>query len=140
MRQNFYRNYMESEVLNADPVKLVCLLYRGAIERVRDARQCLRKQDIPGRAKAISRALAIINELMLSVDRQQGGEIAANLIELYDYVARCLNDANFRQVDGPLAEVEQLLTTLASAWEECVPSTRGAAGADVLYAPVSCAG
>src|SRR5579884_3309931 len=107
MRQNFYRNYLESEILNADPLKLVCLLYRGALERVSEARQCLRRGDIPGRARAISRATAIVNELMLSVSREQGGPLAANLVELYDYVTRSLHDANFRQVDGPLAEAEQ---------------------------------
>jgi flagellar protein FliS len=140
MRQNFYRNYMETEILNADPVKLVCLLYRGAIERVCEARQCLRRGDIAGRARAITKATAILNELMLSLNREKGGEIARSLVELYDYIVRCLNDANFRQADGPLAEAEQLLNTLVGAWEESCQVVGGTAGADVLYAPISCAG
>jgi len=140
MRQNFYRTYVQAEILNADPIKLVCLLYRGALERVAEARQCQKRGDIAGRSRAVSRATAIINELMLSVDRQQGAEIAGNLIELYDYIVRCLNEGNFRQTDEPFQEAENLLGTLASAWEECVGGTSGTAGADALYAPVCYAG
>ena len=33
-----YDRYLEAEVLSADPVKLVWLLYRGALDSVRAAR------------------------------------------------------------------------------------------------------
>lgn len=142
MRQNYYRNYMESEILSADPAKLVCLLYRGGLEQVRRARQCLRSGDIAGRSRAVSKATAILNELMLSVNRERGGDIARSLIELYDYMVRRLNEANFKQVDEPFAETEQLLSTLGDAWEQCAQAsgTGGTAGANAVYAPVSCAG
>ena len=111
--------YVENEILEADPIRLIQLLYRGAIEAVGKARGHLRERNIQDRSRQITKAAEILNELTLSLDREQGGEIAANLAELYDYLQRLLQDANFRQVEEPLAEAERLLSTLQEAWAHC---------------------
>jgi flagellar protein FliS len=113
--------YIENEILQADPMRLVQMLYRGAIAAVGQARGHLRDGEIRQRSEQITRAAEIINELTLSLDREKGGEIAGNLAELYDYIQRRLQDANFRQQEQPLVEVERLLTTLLEAWEKCSP-------------------
>jgi|SRR5579884_3851520 len=142
MRQKFYKSYMESEILNADPLELVRLLYRGAIERIGEARQCLGRRDIAGRIAAVIKATDIINELLLAIDRERGGDIAARLVELYDYMLRRINEGNFQQADAPFAEVENLLRTLAEAWAQ---ASQGGpepepAGNGRQYERVSCAG
>lgn len=114
--------YVENEILQADPVRLVQMLYRGALVALGKARIHVRERDIAERSRQIAKASDIVNELTLSVDRHRGGEIAANLIELYDYIQTRLQDANFRQVEEPLTEVEKLLTTLLEAWEQCSPA------------------
>ncbi len=114
--------YVENEILQADPIRLVQMLYRGALLATGRARVHLREGDIPARSRQITKASEIINELTLSLDHQRGGELARNLVELYDYMQRILQDANFRQVEEPLAELEQLLGTLLEAWEQCGPS------------------
>ena len=53
MTATAYDNYLESEVLSADPVKLVTILYRAALESLGTARRCLYDGDIAGRVKAI---------------------------------------------------------------------------------------
>ena len=113
--------YVENEILQADPIRLVQLLYQGAIGAVEKARVYLREHDIRARSSQIAKAAAIVNELTLSIDREKGGEVAANLVELYDYVQHRLQEANFRQIDEPLAEVERLLSTLLEAWAQCAP-------------------
>jgi flagellin-specific chaperone FliS len=45
--------------------------------------------------------------------------MAANLIELYDYLQRRLLEANIRQIDEPLAEAGRLISTLLEAWSGC---------------------
>ena len=45
--------YFESDVLSADPVELVRMLYRGAIDAVEKARQHLRQGDIAARASGM---------------------------------------------------------------------------------------
>lgn len=110
-------NYLESEVMTASPVGLIRLLYRGAVDAVRAARTCLKSGDIAGRSAQITKASRILTELAVSLDHAKGGEISRGLAELYDYMQRRLNEANFHQIEAPLVEVEGLLTTLLEAWE-----------------------
>lgn len=107
-----------ANVLSADPMELVCLLYQHAQDAVRDARQHLKNRDIAARGKAISKAVALIGELNGSLDHNAGGAISANLKDLYGYMTRRLTEANLKQQDAPLAEVESLLSTLGQAWQE----------------------
>ena len=118
MAHNVFERYQEQEILMADPVKLVALLYRGAIEAVGSARRHLASGAIMDRSRQINRAWDIVDELSRSLNREQGGELGRNLAELYGYIQLRLLEANSRQADAPLAEVEALLTTLAEAWRE----------------------
>jgi flagellar secretion chaperone FliS len=115
--------YVENEILQADPIRLVQMLYRGALLAIGKARVHVREQDIAARSKQLTKASEIINELTLSIDSEKGGEIARNLVELYDYMQRRLQDANFRQVEEPLIELESLLGTILEAWDRCAPDT-----------------
>ena len=108
--------YFENEVLTADPVRLVQLLYRGAIEAVGAARRHLAAGEIRERVRQINKAIGIVHELLESLDRERGGEIATNLAGLYGYLSTRLIEANAQQIDAPLSEVETLLITLAEAW------------------------
>ena len=114
--------YVENEILQADPIRLVQMLYRGALLAIGKARVHLRERDIAARSRQVTKASEIINELTLSLDHRRGGELARNLVELYDYMQRNLQDANFRQVEEPLVELEQLLGTLLEAWDQCGPA------------------
>lgn len=108
---------LEIEVLQADPVELIQMLYRGALESIRGARESLAQGDAVARSRHISRASEIIAELMLSVNREQGGELAVNLIELYDYMIHLITQAHIEQKDKQLAEASQLLQTLLEGWD-----------------------
>ena len=131
--------YVENEILQADPIRLVQMLYRGALLAIGKARVHIHERDIPARSRQITKAGEIINELTLSLNYEQGGEVARNLVELYDYMQRRLQDANFRQVEDPLVELERLLTTLLEAWEQCTPalSPVGQAGSRSGPAPAA---
>ena len=118
MYSNSYANSLEAEVMSASPVRLVHLLYRGALDAVRAARTELRAGDIPARSRAITKAQAIINELASSLNCEQGGEFARNLQGLYSWLLERLTAANLQQREQPLIEAEQVLQTLESAWRE----------------------
>jgi flagellar protein FliS len=112
-----YRNaYLETEILSANPMQLVELLYRGAIDSVQKALAALERGDIAGRNGQITRVQAILTELTLSLDHGQGAGISRELAELYDYMQRRLNEANATQTAEPLLEVRKLLETLLEAW------------------------
>ena len=131
---NFDR-YLETEVFSADPLKLVCMLYRGAIEAVAAARRHLQAGDIRQRSRNIMRVVAILQELTRSLDPQYK-EISRPLGDLYAYMQAQLLAANGQQIDGPLAEVEQLLSTLLEGWRSATPVAVPIA--EEAYQPVSC--
>ncbi len=123
--------YLESRVLSADPVELIRLVYGYAIDSVKNARRFLTAGDIAGRSQAISRAIAAISELDGSLNHNLGAEVSRNLAELYAYIRQKLTEGNVRQSDGPLAEAEALLGTLAAAWDGVSASTAPDAAASV---------
>lgn len=112
------RRYREMEVLTATPETLVVRLYEGAIRQARAAAEHLAAGRIPERGVAISKALAIVGELRGCLDFEQGGEIAANLSRLYDFVCDQLLAANLRGTTQPIAEAIRVLESLCSAWVE----------------------
>jgi len=115
MANTIYNTYLEAEVFGADPVKLIHMLYRGAIEAVGAARRHLAAKQIRERSRQVNKAWSILQELSQSLDLERGGEIACRLGELYDYMQRRLIEANAQQSDAPLAEVESLLNTRCEA-------------------------
>ena len=123
MRSNAYQSYLEAEILAADPVRLVEMLYRAALGAVGNARKHLNAGDIGNRSQQITKVMEILAELLHSLDAQQGGEISERLLALYDYMQVRLLEANGQQTDLPLAEVERLLTTLLEGWS-AVPARR----------------
>ena len=110
--------YLQTHVMSADPMELVCLLYQHAIEAVKDARRHLAAGDITGRAEAISQTIGILGELKSSLNREAGGTISRNLEQLYEYMMLRLTEANLRREDRLMGEVESLLSTLGQAWEQ----------------------
>src|SRR5579862_6245349 len=91
-----FGKYLETEVYSADPVTLVCMLYRGAIESVGAARRHLKAREIRERSRQVMRALEILRELSRSLDPQYE-EISRPLRELYAYMKRRLIEANSKQ-------------------------------------------
>ena len=133
-----YAKYLESEVLSADPVKLIDMLYRGALDAVSAARLHLREKRIQERSRQIVKAFEILHELSRSLDQEKGGEISRRLADLYAYMQVRLMNANTEQSEKPLIEVENLLTVLYEAWRT-VPQAP-AKPPDSEYSPLSCAG
>ncbi len=148
MANDAYRKYLEGEVLAADPVKLIRLLYDGAIDAVAQARLCLISGDIRGRGVAVNRAMAILSELLQSLDYSADGDLSGRLAAIYDFAQRRLLEGNFSRTDQPFEDAQRVLATLLEGWERCEPETlysrnqaeEGMAGADLAYEPVSYAG
>jgi flagellar secretion chaperone FliS len=132
-----YDSYQEIEILTADPMKLIALLYRGALDSVRAAREHLRAGEIAERGRAVSKAAAILVELASSLDHDRGGDLSRRLAALYDYMQSRLNEGNFTQADAPFADVENVLSELLEGWVGCSVPEREIENREELE-PVSC--
>lgn len=110
---------VETGVISASPHKLVLMLFDGALLAIAMARQAMATNKIAEKGEEISRAINIIsNGLKVSLDTQAGGELAARLGALYDYMCNRLLQANLRNEAAALNEVDALLRELKTAWEE----------------------
>jgi flagellar secretion chaperone FliS len=128
--------YLESQVQSADPVELVCLLYRAAGNAARNASLHLAAGRIVERSRQISKALAILTQLSGTLDHARGGALSRSLAELYDYMQRRLLEANQRQKAEPLVEVAKLLDTLLEGWDQIRAAPEQSAPVGNRYAPV----
>ncbi|MCP5320802.1 MAG: flagellar export chaperone FliS [Pseudomonadales bacterium] len=107
----------QTGVVDADPHRLIQLLLDGAIDRIAQARGAVASGDKAAVGEALGKALGIIGGLQGCLDRDKGGEVAANLDRLYDYMTRRLLDVHRGEGAAPLDEVSGLLTTIRSGWE-----------------------
>ncbi len=108
---------VQTGVEAASPHKLIKLLIEGAIEKVQLARGYLERQDVQRKCETVSWAMQIIDGLRGSLDMKAGGDIAANLDALYDYMLRRLLEANLRNDGAGLDEVTKLLNDLRAGWD-----------------------
>lgn len=118
--QNLISQYrqvgMQTGVESASPHKLITMLMDGALEKVQLARASLERRDIERKCDMVSWAMQIIDGLRGSLDMEGGGEIAANLDALYDYMLRRLLDGNLQNDAAAFDEVAKLLGELRDGW------------------------
>jgi len=129
--------YLTQRILSADPVELVRMLYRALSESVEAARAHLASRNIRARSAAISKAVDILAELAGTLDHKRAPELSRSLAALYDYMQRRLLEANFRQAGEPLAEVLDLVRTLAEGWHGVSGDTTSAAAPDAAHTPAA---
>lgn len=109
---------VETGVVSASPHKLIVMLFDGAIAAIGSALQYMQGGNVAEKGKAISKAIAIVDEgLRASLDKNAGGEIAQNLDALYEYMSKRLLLANLKNQPEILEEVRDLLRDLKTAWE-----------------------
>ncbi len=132
---NPYQAYTEGKVLSNNSLELVVALYEGALTAGRTARLCMDAGDIWGRTKAINKGIAILTELMVSLNHEKGGELAGNLKRLYSYMQCRLIEAHTKKVTAPIQEVEGLLTTLLDGWKQAAIAELAAGTSAALELP-----
>jgi flagellar protein FliS len=121
------RGYRTTQAQTSSPLELVVLLYDGALRFLADAERALAAQDVPARATAISKALAIVNELQNTLDLAKGGAVAEELDRLYDFVQDRLLRVTRDQDPAALAEAQRVLSSLADAWRTVATTPAGTA-------------
>jgi flagellar protein FliS len=115
--QQYGKVAVGSEVNFASPHRLVQMLMEGALEKIAIAKGHMERSEFEAKGKHINWAVSIINGLRGSLNLEEGGEMAANLENLYDYMVRRLSEANLKNDVGMLDEVTSLLLEIKSAWD-----------------------
>ena len=124
MQNNPYKAYQKTQVMTAKPEKILLMLYEGAIKFTKLAAVRMREKNIAEKGKYISKSLSIVSELMNTLDHEKGGQIAADLENLYMFIMDKLIEANMNNRVEELEVAERLLTTLYAAWRDVVNNPR----------------
>lgn len=127
MIANPYLGQLEQQVLCADPMELVGIMFDHLVGSVVEARQSLLTGDRMARGRSIAKAMGLLGELSRSLDMERGGELAHTLRQLYAFVAACLVQAQTQQLERPLLEAADTLRPLRDAWKELNQSRTDAA-------------
>ncbi|WP_299208915.1 flagellar export chaperone FliS [Thermocrinis sp.] len=113
--------YLENMVANANPVRLVIMLYEKAINCLENALEIEDTEDFDmqkSKYEEMGRALEIISVLDAVLDMEKGGEIAKNLREIYRSLTDELTYQMLKEDKERLEKVIKILKNLKSAWEE----------------------
>ena len=108
--------YTQATVATNTPLDLVIMLYSGAIEYLEGATHAIENKDLQTKIKCIDKAIAIICELNNSLNSEDGGEITANLENLYLYMSKELVLANIKNDAGKIDHIVALLKTIQEGW------------------------
>lgn len=109
--------YKETNINTSDGIRIISLLYEGAINYMKIAKKRMEEGDIPGKGLYIGKATSIVGELTSSLN-MDAGEIAKNLRRLYDFVLDMLLQANLKNDLKAIGDAERVLEVLMGAWKE----------------------
>lgn len=115
--QQYQRINTQTSITDADPHKLIQLLYSGALERINMAKAKMQANDHQAKGTLIVKVIDIVAGLRSFLDKEQGGELAERLDALYDYMERTLWEANVHNDLAKLDEVANLLRSIKEGWD-----------------------
>ncbi|MEW6764739.1 MAG: flagellar export chaperone FliS [Pseudomonadota bacterium] len=119
MGANLYANVgLQSSVQDANPHRLIQMLMEGFIQRVNVASHAMQRGDYALKGVQISKAIAILGGLKDGLELEKGGELAANLNDLYGYMETRLFEASANNEVAYLDEVKALMSEIKGAWDQ----------------------
>ena len=123
---NPWKSYRETATLTAPPGQIVLMLFEGAIRSLERSLPGFTNTD-PAESNMIihnnlQRAQDINRELNGALNMQDGGEFAANMRRLYDYLERRIWESNLKKNSAGVGEAIRHLTVLRDAWATMLTS------------------
>ncbi|SCZ77815.1 flagellar export chaperone FliS [Acidaminobacter hydrogenoformans] len=110
--------YGGAQVSTAPQKKLILMLYDGAIQNLMSAQRALEIKDLQTAHQKILKGQLIIEELMVTLNFEAGGDIAQDLYKLYEYFHWSLVQANIKKDKDQVAGVQQYLEELRESWHQ----------------------
>ena len=113
-----YAAVRNGEVMEGmSPHRVTQLMLETLATRIAEARGHCERGEIEARGTKIAKGIALIEGLVLSLDLERGGDIAANLQSLYEYLARRLVTANLDNSLETLDEASALVGEIKAGWD-----------------------
>lgn len=116
-----YQQVDQSAAAYASPHRIIQMLMEGVQERLIAAKGHIQRGEIADKGEQIGKAISILGGLREHLDHKAGGELAANLEALYDYLERRLLEANLHSDLAILDEVANIFRPLKEGWDAINP-------------------
>ncbi|HEY8310919.1 MAG TPA: flagellar export chaperone FliS [Gemmatimonadaceae bacterium] len=108
--------YLENDVVSRSKEWLVPLLYEHLLAQLRRAQVQIQQRDFEGKAASLEKASAIVIELMGSLDRERGGELAQRLAALYAYFGAEIMAVGRTLDISRLTKIMEMASSLHESW------------------------
>lgn len=120
--------YRTSAIENAPPVKIIRLLYEGALRYLDRAAAVEGDRNTSAYTENLARADAIVSELRLALDHSHEGGVSKELERLYLFAEDCIGRAMHERSPEPIEHARGILATLLEAWVDVDVAEAQAAG------------
>ncbi len=139
---------LTAEISVAEPYIVTKMLYQGVFERIAQAKGAISRGDLETKAKKLSSATAILENLKSTLDFSINEALAQSLYDLYCFIIDRISDASIRLSCEPLDEALRVFLPIKNAWdalpmkarEEASASRSAEQRADQVFQPVLASG
>ena len=129
--QAYKKVSVDSQLTAASPHKIVQMLMAGAIERLIQGKAAMQAGNIPVKGERLGKALDIIISLRSCLSMDDGGDIAKNLDQLYEFMITQISAANHKNDPQPIDDVVDIIREIKGAWDQIPNEYHNLTSADV---------
>ena len=115
--------YRKQDILTASSVDLIIMLYDALKKNIVLGRRMIGKKDVQNSHKYLIKAQEIVSELINCLDMNY--PISEELLSIYDFMLRNIEEANIRKDEAPLAPLMEMIDSLREAWKEISATNKG---------------
>lgn len=112
--------YLKTRIETASQPQLLLMLFEGAVRKLNIAKKAIAEKDVEKAHTELTKVQKIFTELMCALDLEKGGELAANLLRIYDFIYHHLVKANIKQDISLIDEVLPIVKNLQDGWNQAV--------------------
>ena len=124
----YQSNAVHGGVASADSHGLVLMLMNAAVERMTVARSCIERGDLVRKAKLLHSCVKIIGELRGILNMAEGGSLAQNLSDLYEYmIRRLLRAVSYTHLDVYKRQVASSAAIWCARQNSCTAASKSLA-------------
>ncbi|MGV8982693.1 flagellar export chaperone FliS [Clostridium sp.] len=122
---NAFNTYKSNSVNFASKDQLLLMLVDGALKFSKIGRQAILDKDVKKAHENIVKTQNIFYELMATMDISKGGQWAESLMQVYEFIARRLADANIKKSEEIMNEIIPLIEDVRDTWNEAYKVSKG---------------
>lgn len=116
--------YRVNQIQTASREQLLLITYDIGIQACKSGEEAIGRQDTEGTNTALQRAQSVVRELMVTLNVELGGDVAKQLMSLYEFLYYELVQANVHKDVDRLVNVRMMLQELRQTWQEVAEKLR----------------